>query len=195
MLSFANSLYNFFYLIHKNSAKECYQKGFTVIVTVLSRASDGSRELIKTCQSKSFFMLEMNLVDENSIQCACDAIDQIIKKNNLELHAMVNNAAVMYIGEFEWSTADIIKEQVHVNLMGHLIFTNKLLPTVRQHKSRLINVASHCSIKSLPGFSTYSATKAAIKNWSEALQQELQKFGVKVIIFIPGKLENSKYNI
>lgn len=126
----------------------------------------------------------MNLTDEDSILATSDYIKNIINERHIELYAIVNNAAVMTIGEFEWLTLDSIKEQIHVNLLGPMLFTNKLLPVVRQHKSRIINVASHCSIKSLPGFSVYSATKAAIKNWSEALGKELKKFEVLVFTFL-----------
>lgn len=50
----------------------------------------------------------------------------------------------------------------------------------------MINITSHCSSTCLPGLTTYGATKAAVKAYTDGLRIELSKYGVKVISFIPG---------
>lgn len=59
----------------------------------------------------------------------------------------MNNAGVMCFGEFEWQTNAIIEHQVNVNLFGTMNFTRSFLPLARKHKTRIINVTSHCAIE------------------------------------------------
>lgn len=54
----------------------------------------------------------------------------------LVLHGIVNNAGVMVFGEFEWLTERLITQQIHVNFLGTLKFTNAICPLLRQHKGR-----------------------------------------------------------
>lgn len=101
--------------------------------------------------------------------------------------ALVNNAAVMIFGEFDWQTRDQIHSQVMVNLIGTMNVTQTLMPFIRKDKARIIVISSHCGLESLPGLSIYGATKAGLLAWSTSLRVELAKFGVKVVSFIPGR--------
>lgn len=51
---------------------------------------------------------------------------------------------------------------------------------------RIITVTSHCAHACLPGLAVYGATKAGLAAWSDGLRVELAKYGVKVVMFIPG---------
>lgn len=93
----------------------------------------------------------------------------------------------MVFGEFEWQTSDHIRHQVEVNLLGTVLITQAFMSMIRKHKSRVINVTSHCAIEALNGASIYAATKAGIKAWNDAIRIELKNHGVKVISFIPGE--------
>lgn len=99
---------------------------------------------------------------------------------------MVNNAAVMIFGEFEWQAEDQIRSQVEVNFLGTMRITRELIPTIRAHSSRIIVISSHCNIQPIPGVAAYSGTKAAINAWATAIRVELKKYGVRVVCFIPG---------
>lgn len=94
----------------------------------------------------------------------------------------------MAFGEFEWQTEEMFSKQLNVNLLGPMKFTHYFLPLLRKHNGRIINICSHCSLQPLPGLAAYSASKAALLFWTEALRMELQKYGIKVIAFIPGAL-------
>lgn len=64
-----------------------------------------------------------------------------------EFSYLVNNAGVMCFGEFEWQTNAIIEHQINVNLFGTINFTRSFLPLARKHKTRIINVTSHCALE------------------------------------------------
>ncbi|KAJ8955301.1 hypothetical protein NQ317_007578 [Molorchus minor] len=148
-------------------AQHATDMGFTVIAGFLSLDSKGSKEI-------------RSLYGSNIIQIQLDVT------STSTLHAIINNAAVMVFGEFEWLTEKLIQEQVEVNLLGTFRFSNAFCPLLRQHKGRIITITSHCSQATLPGLSVYGATKAALTAWSDGIRVELKKYGVSVLTFIPG---------
>lgn len=93
----------------------------------------------------------------------------------------------MTFGEVEWQTNEMIESQLNVNLHGTIRVSKAFLPLSRQHRSRFINVTSHCALQCLPTLSIYSATKAAIKSFTDGLRLEMSKYGVDAVSFIPGK--------
>lgn len=90
------------------------------------------------------------------------------------------------MGETEWQTNEIIDDQINANFTGTIKFTKAFLPLVRQHKARIINTTSHCSMQSLPALSVYSATKAGLAAFTEGLRLDMNKYGVEVVNFVPG---------
>lgn len=61
----------------------------------------------------------------------------------------MNNAGVMCFGELEWQTENQIEQIMQVNVLGNVRVTRSLLPLIRRHKSRIINVTSHCALQVL----------------------------------------------
>jgi short-subunit dehydrogenase len=98
----------------------------------------------------------------------------------------VNNAGVMIFGEFEWQLPSQALTQLEVNVLGTMSVTRQLMPTMRRHSSRIVNVTSHCAFAPLPGLAVYGATKAALEAWSTSLRLEVNKYGVSVVSFVPG---------
>jgi len=92
----------------------------------------------------------------------------------------------MIMAEFEWQTPQMIQKQFTVNFLGPVMLTALLLPSFRKHKSRVINIISHCAYMPLPGISVYGSTKAALNAWTLASRVELETHGVRMITFLPG---------
>jgi len=60
------------------------------------------------------------------------------------------------------------------------------LPGMRRRKSgHIINIGSVAGFAGAPGWSVYSATKAAVAAFSEVLALDLQEFGIKVTVAEP----------
>jgi len=93
----------------------------------------------------------------------------------------------MVFGEFEWQTQALMEHQINVNLLGTMRITRELMPILRENRSRIIVISSHCADEPLPGISIYGATKAALHAWTTSLRVEVGKYGVEVVSFIPGR--------
>lgn len=166
----------------------CHSLNMTVVSGCHNCQSEGAKLLQSVSDPKRMITVELDLLKHDTIIKAHDLIQQMIenKNDNYTFTALVNNAGVMCFGEFEWQTRNLFESQINVNLLGTMRVTKELLPLIRQHQGRIINITSHCGLQSLPGLSTYAASKAALRFWNDSLRIELKKYGVDVVNFIPG---------
>ncbi len=103
------------------------------------------------------------------------------------VHILVNNAGVTLIGEFEdlsWENIDWI---IDINLWGVLHGTKFFLPFIRKEDwGHICSISSMQGLLALTSQTTYSATKFAIRGFSEALRGELQPHNIGVSVIFPG---------
>ncbi|CAL7949795.1 unnamed protein product [Xylocopa violacea] len=163
-------------------ALHCRQLGATVIASVLHIDGTGAKQLEK----EGVLVYPLDVTKTKSIENFTDSVRMVLNKQKLVLRCLINNAAVMIFGEFEWQTDEQLMHQVEVNFLGTMRVTRGLLSTIRAHFSRIIVISSHCNIQPIPGVAAYSGTKAALSAWATAIRLELKKYGVKVVCFIPG---------
>jgi short-subunit dehydrogenase len=97
----------------------------------------------------------------------------------------VNDAAVAVYATVEQLSIDEIERIVQVNLVGQIYGVKAVLPVLkRQDEGTIINIASVLGVRSAPLQAVYSATKHAVKAFSEALRMELEHEGSKVAVTV-----------
>jgi NAD(P)-dependent dehydrogenase (short-subunit alcohol dehydrogenase family) len=114
----------------------------------------------------------------------------------LELHGRVdlvlNNAGVALGGTFEQVGEDDFDWLMEINFHGVVRMTRAFLPLLRaSDDARLVNVSSIYGIISPPGQSAYSASKFAVRGFSNALRHELEGSSVAVSVVHPGGVATS----
>ncbi len=125
-------------------------------------------------------------VDITNQSAVSRAIEELIAREG-RIDVLVNNAGIGAFGPAESASEESIRRQFEVNFFAAVSLTQKVLPIMRaQGDGRIINVASLAAIFPLPFQSYYSATKAALLNWSSALALEVAPLGVKVSVITPG---------
>ncbi|XP_020285923.1 retinol dehydrogenase 3 isoform X2 [Pseudomyrmex gracilis] len=165
-------------------AMHCRARGATVLAGI--HRDIPPSEAKKSLEHNGIITHGLDITDDKSVYEFVKKVQEILRTKNLEMHALVNNAGVMIIGEFEWQTQKHAEHQINVNLLGTMRLTREMMPILRKHNSRIIVVSSHCASESLPGISIYGATKAGLEAWATSLRTEIAKYGVKVISFVPG---------
>lgn len=171
-----------------NMALQCYKLNMFVVAACLNTNSTNKlQEYCGSNQEQRLKIVQLDLTDNNSIDSSVKLLTTLLKSNEqLELTALINNAGVMCFGEFEWQTNNLIESQINVNLIGTMKITKALLPLIRQYKSRVITITSHCAIEAMPTLAPYGASKAGLSSWLNALRVEQLQYGVQIINFIPG---------
>jgi uncharacterized protein len=101
---------------------------------------------------------------------------------------LVNNAGYFAGGLLERQELDELYEMIQVNVAGVVHLTRAFLPgMLRRGYGKIVNNASIAAYARFPGAAVYSATKAAVAGFSEALRRELEDSPVTVLQLVtPG---------
>ena len=99
---------------------------------------------------------------------------------------VVNNAGYRVSAAIEELSEEQARRQIEVNVMGALWVTQAALPILREQGSGwIVQVSSIGRQRSVPLTGIYHASKWALEGFSETLRQEVEPFGVKVLMVEP----------
>ena len=100
---------------------------------------------------------------------------------------LINNAGVALGGSFEQVSEEDFEWLMDINFNSVVRMTRAFLPILRRSDSaRIVNVSSIYGIVSPPGQAAYSASKFAVRGFSNALRHELEGSTVAVSVVHPG---------
>jgi short-subunit dehydrogenase len=117
-----------------------------------------------------------------------EAIEGSLEDLDDRIDVLVNNAGRWVGGLLEEQDLDDLYDMVQVNLAGLMHLTRAILPgMLRRDHGKIVNNASIAGYAHFPGAAVYSATKAGVVGFSEALRRELQESDVTVLHLVtPG---------
>lgn len=100
---------------------------------------------------------------------------------------VVPNAGIARVVSFEDSSAAAFHTQFSVNLLGAIETVRLLLPHIRKGGSVQF-ITTFLTQVGFPGLGIYSASKAALKSFSQTLAAELAPRGIRVNSIAPGPI-------
>ncbi len=131
-------------------------------------------------ESENLRILPLDVTDEKSINAAIEAAGPI--------DVLVNNAGIGMLNAVEGTSMELVRDIFETNTFGVMAMTRAVLPQFRERRSGVvINVTSSVTLRSLPLLSVYTASKAAINAFTESMAIELEQFGVRVRVVLPGR--------
>ena len=102
------------------------------------------------------------------------------------IDVLINLAGVMDFRLFAEADAAMIPRLLAVNLEAPMQLARLVLPQmIERDRGRIVNVGSMFGSIGFPGFATYSASKFAVRGFSQALRRELMGTGVGVTYVSP----------
>ena len=114
----------------------------------------------------------------------------------LTISVLVNNAGFATGGAFHESDPARELEQVRVLVEAVVALTSAFLPgMVQRGRGAVLNVASTAGMQPLPYSAGYSAAKAYVLTFSEALHHELRGSGVTVTALAPGPVSTEFWDV
>lgn len=94
---------------------------------------------------------------------------------------LLNNAGILTAGPFESVPLARHRAMLDVNVQSVIVGCHSAYPYLRQTPgARVINMASATAIYGQPELVTYSATKFAVRGFTEGLDLEWRRFGIRV---------------
>jgi NAD(P)-dependent dehydrogenase (short-subunit alcohol dehydrogenase family) len=160
--------------------KKLLDSGYRVAAT--SRNAQALKTAVGVIDAESFLPLT---VDLNNVDCIDESIQQTLTTFG-RIDVVVNNAGYGMAGTVEEITEQDIRKIFDVNVLATINVVKTVLPVMRQQRSGyIINIGSVAGFVGAPGWTVYSATKAAIAAFSEVLALDVKEFGIKVTVAEP----------
>jgi short-subunit dehydrogenase len=121
---------------------------------------------------------------------AADRIATQLAAEHPETTLLVNNAGVALGGRLDQVTLEEFDWVMAVNFRSVVRLTHALVPVLKQHPgAHLVNVSSVFGIMAPAGQAAYSASKFAVRGFSEAVRHELAENGVGATVVHPGGIK------
>ena len=162
------------------------EKGFRVFAGV--RGEDNG-DAFAARTSGDVTQLIIDIKDEDTISTAVDTV--AISVGERGLAGLVNNAGIVKPAPIECQPIADFREQLEVNLVGHVAVTQAFLPLIRLGRGRIVNVGSIGGRLVLPIHGAYSASKFGMEALSDALRLELRQWRIPVSLVDPGATETA----
>jgi short-subunit dehydrogenase len=107
---------------------------------------------------------------------------------------LVNNAGFGAAVPIELIEPQTARQLFETNTLGTLAMLQAILPGFRERRGGVvINVTSTVTLRPLPLVSVYRASKAAVNALTESLAVEMEPFGVRVHIVLPGRSPETNF--
>jgi short-subunit dehydrogenase len=119
-----------------------------------------------------------------------------IEQFGLTVEILVNNAGFATGGAFSESDPERELQQVRLDVEAVLALSSMFVPGMaKRRRGAVLNVASTAGMQPLPYSAGYSAAKAYVLTFSEALHFELRSRGVTVTVLAPGPVATEFWDV
>ncbi len=110
------------------------------------------------------------------------------------IDVLINSAGVCSFGEFSTSTPEIARRVLEVNFFAPAEMIRACQPYLLASSEQgpdgwrpaVVNVASICGRWGIPSMSEHCASKHALVGLTEALRGEFERYGIDVLLVLPG---------
>jgi short-subunit dehydrogenase len=170
-------------------------------------AARGHNLVLVARRKKKLDELARELSDEHGVRAetlSCDLgkpaprgrLKKQVADLGLEVEILINNAGFATNGPFHESATARELEQVRVLVEAPVALTSEFSPgMVERGRGAILNVSSVAAMQPLPYSAGYSAAKAYILTFSEAIHEELKGRGVTVTALCPGPVSTDFWEI
>jgi NAD(P)-dependent dehydrogenase (short-subunit alcohol dehydrogenase family) len=158
-------------------AKHVLELGYRTVIT--SRDPDDINDLAELGDA---LVLKLDVTDRSQSEAAVKAAEAYFGR----IDVLVNNAGIGYFAAVEESDETEVRRMFDVNFFGLCRMIHVVLPGMRERrKGFIVNISSIGGLRSFPALGYYNSTKFAVEGLSEALWQEVEPLGIKVMLVEP----------
>ena len=158
-------------------------------VTLVARREDRLRELAAELESKLNVHVEVAACDLSDAAARERLVAQVGERG-LDVSILINNAGFGSAGPFQELDIDGELRMVRTNVEAVVHLCGEYVPRmVERGAGAVLNVASTAGFQPLPRQSTYSASKAFVLAFTEALSSDLTGTGVTATALCPGPVK------
>jgi 3-oxoacyl-[acyl-carrier protein] reductase len=167
-------------------AKHLASEGASVAITYAKDANSAAA-VVKAIEGSGgkAIAIQADAIDAEAIK---GAVAKTVKAFG-SLDILVNNAGTALPKPFEQTTIEEIDHVLNLNVRGVFITTQAALKHIN-HGGRIISIGSCVGERDMtPGLAVYSATKAAVKLFTQGLSREVGDRAITVNNIQPGPID------
>lgn len=113
-----------------------------------------------------------------------------MSRGKIEIDIVVNNAGVMLDAALLMLKADVMRQNIEVNLYGCMYVTQAAVKSlIRRKGGSIINLTSIVGVRGSAGQSAYAAAKSGVIGFTKSLSKELAALNIRVNAIAPGFIE------
>ena len=172
-------------------------------IVLISGASSGiGREIANTFHNDGYTIIGLSRKKPDDVTFRyyeCDLanneqVKAITKQINIDyptIDVIINCAGVGTGGAIEEISYEDLKWVYEVNLFGTIELIKGILPSLRNHKAKIVNIGSVAGAITIPYQTSYSMSKSSVGVLTEGLRIELKQFDIDVCTVLPGDTKTS----
>jgi short-subunit dehydrogenase len=143
----------------------------------------GTTRNLDSAPKTAYNLLELDVQNDDSVkQC----VQEVVNKEG-KIDILVNNAGYALCGALKDLSMDLLKDSFETNLFGVHRMVREVIPVmIKQGHGRIINMGTFGGRLGLPFQGAYSAAKAALAVYTDALKIESHRDNIKVSLIEPG---------
>ncbi len=134
--------------------------------------------LINNINEKKYFVADVSVFSD--LQLVYDYFASM----NLAIDLLINSAGVVQPGEFDQMPLERFHWMMEINYFGTVNCIKQFLPLMKPGAA-IVNIASMSAIIGVYGYTAYSASKYAVRGFSDAIRSELKLKGIHLSIVFP----------
>ena len=168
--------------IGRSVAIELADRGFDTVATMRNPADGGD---LAAATSGRITVARLDVTDPGTYDLPDD------------LRVVVNNAGVdsEYL-PVEYGNLDDWRALFETNVLGVVGITTAAIPLLRANRPGVVcNISSSSILASVPFYSAYRATKAAVSALGDSLRVELAPSGIRVVEILPGPIDTDMFRL
>lgn len=117
-------------------------------------------------------------------------VEEVVRVCGRPVDVLAHCAGMSCYGEIERTPFQIIENVTSLNYLSGIRLIQCVLEAMKRQKNgQIVWIGSGSSFRGIPRAGAYSASKAAVKCFCEALRSELNGSGIDVLLVIPGALK------
>jgi NAD(P)-dependent dehydrogenase (short-subunit alcohol dehydrogenase family) len=166
--------------IGQEIARKLSSEGADIAVADVSPA-DETRALVEA-NGRRFFSAKADVSDEAQVNAFAAQVRDALGRADI----VVNNAAIVLLGDFDQVTFEQWSQTFSVNVNGAFLTAKAFLEDLKHSSAgRVINITSASYWKTPPPFVSYISAKGAINGLTHVLATNLAKYDVTVNAVAP----------
>jgi short-subunit dehydrogenase len=142
-------------------------------------------ENLKTeiCNNVPFYGFVCDLTSEKGVM----NLMKRISEDSIKIDILIHSAGSVIKNSVIDSSTSEFDYLFNLNVKAPFLITKLFLSDLIENKGQIVFLNSSAIQRAIPNLSLYSASKSALKGFTDSLRQEVNEFGVRVICVYPGQ--------